>query len=48
MGPTEKSSEKPGQSVIERVMRDGKAKEKLSGLVEGISAGTSAARSQMT
>ena len=40
----EKSSENPGQSV----MRGGKAKEKLSDLVEGISAGTSAARSQMT
>lgn len=44
----ETSSENPGQSVIKRVMRDGKAKEKLSDLVEGISAGTSAARPQMT
>lgn len=44
----EKSSENPGQSVIERLMRGGKAKEKLSDLAEGISAGTLAARSQMT
>ena len=44
----EKCSENPGQSVIKRVMRDGKAKEKLSDLVEGVSAGTSAARSQIT